>query len=126
MLVGLWRDQCRLHDAIAIHNKGGAAVDGALLVEDAVGATGSIARPVTEQREFEGELLGEDVRRRRCIDAYAQNLGTGGEEIILDLREAAELGCSAAGKRHRVERHDDRLLAAIVRQIDASALAIGQ
>lgn len=77
----------RADDALRVDHERGARVDAAFLVEDAVELAGCVLGPVAQQRELEVELLRESVRGGEAVNAYAQNLGAGREDRILDLRK---------------------------------------
>jgi hypothetical protein len=114
----------RANDAFAVDDKGYAGVDRAFVVENAVRPARGASWPVTEKREFQLLMFAKVVRGSRSVNANAQNLGTGRDEVVLDLSEAAEFVRSAAGKSHRVEGEHHLLLAAEIRQTDLAALSI--
>jgi hypothetical protein len=100
------------HDAVAVDHERAARRDGAIFDIRAVGAAGRVLGPVAEQRELEFHLVGEGGRSVWCIDADAQNLGTGLRDLVLDLAEAIKFVRSATAEGEGIEGEDHGLLAA--------------
>jgi hypothetical protein len=71
-------------------------------------------------------VLAEVVCCCEAVDADAQYLDTGRDEVILYLSEAVEFVGSATGERERVKGEHERLFAEVVGQVDLPALAVGQ
>ncbi len=114
------------HGSVFVDDERYAAVNRAFLGEDAVAFARLVLRPVAEQGELQLQVFAEVVRRCERVDADAQNLDTGRDEVVLYLSEAVEFVCSATGESERIERQHNRLFAEVIGQVYFAALAVRQ
>jgi len=103
MLVGLPFVDTDANDTVAVDNERRTRVDRPILLEDTIQLTGFVLGPVAQQRELQLQVLGKVIRCCEGVDADAQNLDTGRDEIVLDLREAVKFGGSATRERERIK-----------------------
>src|SRR5581483_4862355 len=78
----------RPHNAGGVDHEGDAPMKAALLREDAVRFAGLVAGPIPKQRELQFHVLAEVVGGGEAVNTNAQHLGTGRDEVVLDLGEA--------------------------------------